>query len=183
MHTNAAVLKKDPQMGREHWNLCHFFWNSCYKSESSSLHENLLAISLQTDTVFLHGAFFSSAFVRLFKYSALSNAYRLADTYQNHCCCFDLRELLFLVCINARLEKMQLGIHACSMLHQHFDSYSHFPRGRNVRIDFIQGLLHFHFYTLCTGQFNFIDIYTHTHIHISTYTYLYIYTLTEYTIQ
>lgn len=58
--------------------------------------------------------FFFSAFVRLFKYTALSNAYRLVDTYQNYCCCFDLRELLSLVCINARLrlEKTQLGWHS-----------------------------------------------------------------------
>lgn len=38
--------------------------------------------------------FFCSAFVRLFKYTALSNAYKLADTYQNYRSCFDLAELL-----------------------------------------------------------------------------------------
>lgn len=50
-----------------------------------------------------------SAFVNLFKYTALSIAYKLADTLKNYCCSFDLRELLYLVYINARLEKMQLA--------------------------------------------------------------------------
>lgn len=52
---------------------------------------------------------FFSAFINLFKYTAISNAHKLAGTYQNYCCFFDLRELLYTVHINARLEKMQLA--------------------------------------------------------------------------
>lgn len=56
-----------------------------------------------------------SAFVSLFKYSALSNAYKLADTFKNYCCSFDLRELLYLAHINVKLEKMQLAFFYISL--------------------------------------------------------------------
>lgn len=50
---------------------------------------------------FMNLLFFSSAFVRLFKHTALSHAYKFADSYHNYCCCFNVRELLSLVRINA----------------------------------------------------------------------------------
>lgn len=66
------------------------FWQFCFKQIQCSFME-LLSFS---------------AFLNLFKYIALSNAYKLADTYQNYRC-FNLGELLHLVRINSRLEKMQ----------------------------------------------------------------------------
>lgn len=115
IHINAAVL--NTHTWAESTEISDTYYGTALQFKANWL-PWIVSSWLQIDRVFLQGALFFFAFVRPFKYTALRCAHKLADTHQKDSYCFDIRELLCnsLVCINEKLEKMEVSFHTCPLL-------------------------------------------------------------------